>query len=226
MTEKGGNVGAVIAACGNVTLKSMEDLNIPYDEIHFGQPNADLYIDRAVACASADAEKDIGWRLKDRKGMPEDGMVAARHFNEVQLSGDYVIKTASTAVLRGEIFFYQHVPEDIADIFPELISCSTGPYTVGKLEKDGPPCPTDAVSGLVMPSSPRSSGPISSMTLQRIRGVTFSHLVTSRCLTPGRLQLFLKALRRIHSSPGDPSTTIPLAEINLGDNYLPKLRKR
>jgi hypothetical protein len=238
MLEMRGNVGAVIAACGNSTLKSMEDLNIPYDEIHFGQPNADLYIDRAVACASVDTEKDIGWRLKQRPGQANNGMIAARHFNEVQLQGAYVIKTAATSVLRGEIFFYQHCPADIADIFPSLVSCSTGGVRADAPAKGAAAAPPEPGSraasaaaasshgeaGLVDPT--RSSGPISSMTLQRINGVTFSHLITSRCLTPGRLQLFLKALRRIHSSSGDPDTLIPHGSIDLGQNYLPKLRRR
>lgn len=240
MLEKQGNVGAVIAACGNSTLKSMEDLKIPYDEIHFGQPNADLYIDRAVACASVDTEKDIGWRLSQRPEQGDNGMVAARHFNEVQLQGGYVIKTAATSVLRGEIFFYQHCPPDIADIFPALVSCSTGGGDGDAPVREGAAAPpeTNAGScaagdatasshgeaGLVDPT--RSSGPISSMTLQRINGVTFSHLVTSRCLTPGRLKLFLKALRRVHSSSGDPATLIPRDSVDLGQNYLPKLRKR
>jgi hypothetical protein len=240
MLEKQGNVGAVIAACGNATLKSMEDLQIPYDEIHFGQPFADLYIDRAVACASVDTEKDIGWRLNRRPEQGENGMVAARHFNEVQLQGSYVIKTAPTSVLRGEIFFYQHCPPDIADIFPSLVSCSTGGGNADTSVTESAAAPSDASAGscaaggaatssqggagLVDPT--RSSGPISSMTLQRINGVTFSHLVTSRCLTPGRLRLFLKAIRRIHSSPGDPATLVPRDLVDLGQNYLPKLRKR
>lgn len=298
MLELNGNVGAVIAACGNQTMTSMAALHIPYDEIHFGQPNADLYIDRAVACASVDTEKDIGWRLKGGKGNSVDGMIAARHFNEVQLDGEYVIKTAATSVLRGEMFFYERVPADIADLFPRLVSSSAQredqregeassrpaaraarapPLPACKLDMSAlssalhspkgsangngaagttgsDPAASDpvaaapaaaaafspaaaaasvrhggtppALSGLVVPSSPRSAGNVSSMTLQRIHGVTFSHLVTSRCLTPGRLQMLLSALRRTHSSSGDAPSHIPPSEIDLGANYLPKIRTR
>lgn len=276
MLDLNGNVGAVIAACGNVTLQSMAKLDIPYDEIHFGQPNADLYVDRAVACASVNAEKDIGWRLSGQKGSLAEGVVAARHFNEVQISGDLVIKTAATSVLRGEMFFYSRMPADIADLFPRLLSSSddkdkegrphstsrngtppvlSAPPNVqiaeaaaaaaGERHGDGadavpaarsggalPAKPSPLVrvsaeaSGLVVPPSPRSSGNVSSMTLQRVSGVTFSHLVTSRCLTPGRLRLLLSALRRLHSSEGDPASLLPEAEVDLGANYLPKLRKR
>jgi len=276
MLDLNGNVGAVIAACGNVTLQSMAKLDIPYDEIHFGQPNADLYVDRAVACASVNAEKDIGWRLSGQKGNLAEGMVAARHFNEVQISGDLVIKTAATSVLRGEMFFYSRMPADIADLFPRLLSSSddkdkeprlhstsrngtppvlSAPPNVkiaeaaaaaaGERNGDGAdavpaarsggalPAKTSPLvrvsaeaSGLVVPPSPRSSGNVSSMTLQRVSGVTFSHLVTSRCLTPGRLRLLLSALRRLHSSEGDPASLLPETEVDLGANYLPKLRKR
>lgn len=40
-----GDQGQVIARVGKITLDWLEKNNIPYDEIHFGKPNADLYID-------------------------------------------------------------------------------------------------------------------------------------------------------------------------------------
>ena len=54
-------------------------------------------------------------------------MVAARHFNNVQLEGNYVVKTAAESVLRGEIFFYEHMPDDVAHLFPALISSFNAP---------------------------------------------------------------------------------------------------
>merc|ERR1719163_2105810 len=64
------------------------------------------------------------------------------------------------------------------------------------------------------------------MTLQRIDGVTFSHLATNRCLTPGRLTLLLQSLLRMHSSEGDPGSRVPPEELDLPANYLPKVEKR
>ena len=40
-----GNVGQVIARQGLVTLGWLERHGIPYDEIHFGKPQADVYLD-------------------------------------------------------------------------------------------------------------------------------------------------------------------------------------
>ena len=60
---------------------------------------------------------------------------------------------------------------------------------------------------------------------RQVRGVTFSHLVTNRSLTPGRLRLLLAALRQLHSSTGDAASSRQLADLSICANYLPKLRK-
>lgn len=40
-----GNTGKVLARVGQLTLDWLENYDIPYDEIHFGKPYADIYID-------------------------------------------------------------------------------------------------------------------------------------------------------------------------------------
>jgi capsule biosynthesis phosphatase len=40
-----GNLGMVSARISLITLKWLEEYNIPYDEIYFGKPHADIYID-------------------------------------------------------------------------------------------------------------------------------------------------------------------------------------
>jgi capsule biosynthesis phosphatase len=40
-----GNVGMVVARVGEITLAWLKRHDIPYDEIHFGKPWADVYID-------------------------------------------------------------------------------------------------------------------------------------------------------------------------------------
>jgi len=49
METCGGDVGKVMAKVGNMTLQWLEEFDIPYDEIYFGKPVGDVYIDdRAV----------------------------------------------------------------------------------------------------------------------------------------------------------------------------------
>ena len=40
-----GNVGMVVARQGRVTLDWLERHGVPYDELHFGKPHAQIYID-------------------------------------------------------------------------------------------------------------------------------------------------------------------------------------
>ena len=266
MQEKNGNVGAVVAAIGNMTLQKLEELNIPYDEIHFGQPYAHVYVDSSVACSALETEKDLGWRISGAREQLTPGMVAARHFNNVQIEGEYVIKTAARALLRGEIFFYEHMPADISHLFPALISSfsnppprSPPPLSPRKSSDSSlspkavaAPVPPEAVSlrldahvdaqaredshdpasAAAAAASAAGAAPdaedhgVASLTLQRVQGVTFSHLVTNRSLTPGRLVLLLKALRELHSSSGDQATLLPVGEVSFCANYLPKITKR
>ena len=259
MQEKQGNVGAVVAACGNQTLHTLEEFQIPYDEIHFGQPYAHVYVDASVACSALDTEKDLGWRVAGERESLTPGMVAARHFNNVQIEGEMVTKTAARALLQGEIFFYEHLPADIAHLFPAVVSSftadpprsspaqsprgeihvtfqpdvtdgtlSTAPASAAGADDEG----HDAAGAAAAAASQAGSAPgsadhgVASLTLQRIRGVTFSHLVTNRSLTPGRLVLLLKALRQLHSSSGNAATLRALDKISICANYLPKIKKR
>lgn len=176
---------------------------------------------------------------------------------------EYVIKTAARSLLRGEIFFYEHLPSDVAHLFPALVSSfaadpprsspgasprTTNPTDVsdkfpsggeGSLVDAHPAAAAQAAEDALDPAgaaaaaaSAAGTAPgttdngVASLTLQRIRGVTFSHLVTNRSLTPGRLVLLLKALRTLHSSTGDPATARPVGQISFCANYLPKIRKR
>ncbi len=55
MATQEANLGKVMKNIGKVTLDWLEQYQIPYDEIHFGKPNANLYIDdRALRFQSWD----------------------------------------------------------------------------------------------------------------------------------------------------------------------------
>jgi capsule biosynthesis phosphatase len=61
------NVGKVMRNVGKITLDWLERYQIGYDEIYFGKPNADIYIDdRAVRFASWDSITEDAL-LKDAK---------------------------------------------------------------------------------------------------------------------------------------------------------------
>lgn len=45
METQGANVGKVLRNIGKITLDWLDKYKIPYDEIYFGKPNAQVYID-------------------------------------------------------------------------------------------------------------------------------------------------------------------------------------
>jgi capsule biosynthesis phosphatase len=66
MKTCGGNVGQIIARQGLVTLEWLKLHGIEYDEIHFGKPHADVYIDdNAVRFTSWDQISDLGSSLPE-----------------------------------------------------------------------------------------------------------------------------------------------------------------
>lgn len=65
MKSCNGDVGKVLARVGATTLEWLERHGFEYDEIHFGKPNADLYID------------DRALRFEDWASLTEPVIVAA-----------------------------------------------------------------------------------------------------------------------------------------------------
>jgi hypothetical protein len=107
LTHKG-NVGAVIADVGSVTMDSLKKLNIPYDELYFGKPYAHCYIDDYAVNALVDTHKEIGW-LEEQKSTSDQSMIAARDFHQVNVAGGKVTKSSEQG-LAGETYFYRNIP--------------------------------------------------------------------------------------------------------------------
>jgi capsule biosynthesis phosphatase len=56
-----GNIGKINADIGKITFETLENFNIPYDEIYFGKPYADFYIDDLGVSCFDDLEKELGY---------------------------------------------------------------------------------------------------------------------------------------------------------------------
>jgi len=114
MATHKGDVGKVVADIGRITFDTLEKFNIPYDEIYFGKPHADIYVDDLAVSAFADLEKELGYY---------DTSILPRDFNSI---GAGFIETyrkesvGSSADLSGEIYFYSNIPQPIKDMFPVM----------------------------------------------------------------------------------------------------------
>lgn len=122
MKTHGGNLGRVNRDIGQVTFETLEKLEIPYDEIYFGKPYADIYID----------DKACDPNFVDLKTGFYNTKIVPRSFNTVTTNGDQVTKTSRN--LSSEIYYYMNVPDSIKDLFPLLISSSDpGSYTIERV---------------------------------------------------------------------------------------------
>lgn len=107
-----GNVGSVIADIGFVTLETIKKFDIPCDELYFGKPYADFYIDDKAVNVFHEPQKEMGYYIND---------VDSRSFNSVHSVGDKIEKTSTGPNFEGELHWYNNIPEDIQHLFPSHI---------------------------------------------------------------------------------------------------------
>jgi capsule biosynthesis phosphatase len=108
MRTHGGNVGAVMADISKVTFDTLDKFDIPYDEVYFGKPYANFYVDDLAVNPSLSLDKTLG--IFNTNTTPRD-------FNKVEFQGNKVIKYTSN---KGEVFWYQNIPEEIKQYFPKV----------------------------------------------------------------------------------------------------------
>lgn len=125
MRTMGGNVGKVVKDVGKITLDTLDRFNIPYDELFFGKPQADFYIDDLAVSAYADLEKETGFYKTS---------LEERDFNQIsETKLDVIVKRSATDKLRGEIYYYQNMPASVRHLFPVFIHSGKNFYTVEKI---------------------------------------------------------------------------------------------
>lgn len=122
MRTHNGDVNKVIADVGELTKATLEKFSIPYDELIFGKPWANFYVDDLAVPAWADFGKWTGFHTPT---------VSSRKNNIVQIKKDHVIKNTSN---DGESFFYKNIPENIKSLFPQIISISDNEIKMEKVE--------------------------------------------------------------------------------------------
>lgn len=103
-----GNMGSTMADIGKVTFSTLDNFDIPYDEIYFGKPYADFYIDDLAINPSLSLDKSLG--IFNTNTPPRD-------FNKVEFDGDIVTKYTAN---KGEVYWYQNIPKGLENYFPKV----------------------------------------------------------------------------------------------------------
>jgi capsule biosynthesis phosphatase len=178
-----GNQGKLLADIGRITFDTLERFDIPYDEIYFGKPDADFYIDDKAVNSLLSVEKEIGFF--------EQKLIEPRYFNQLEKSSiETIIKKSDTDKLKGEIYWYTNIPNKVKDIFPLLLRYGDNWYE-----------------------------------MEKITGITISHLYLQEELKEDTLFHILGSIRRVHLSV-DNKHIANSTEKKIYDNYREKLVKR
>lgn len=126
MRTHGGNVGAVIADIGEITMNTLKEFDIPYDELFFGKPYAHFYIDDLMINPKTDLNKELGFYMED---------VEPRHFNKLIYDSETVTKLSDNNKLEGESYYYKEIQKySIKKYFPKLISSEKGKIVMEKID--------------------------------------------------------------------------------------------
>jgi capsule biosynthesis phosphatase len=174
MKTHNGNIGKINSDIGKITFETLDKLNIPYDEIYFGKPYADFYIDDLAINCFDDLEKELGYY---------NNKIEPRDFNIIHTgSVNTIIKHGD---LRGERYYYENIPVSLKDLFPIYLS-----------------------------------GNDTSITIEKINGVTVTDLYLSEMLNENTFIHILNSIVRIQKC----NSTTNSSEIY--DNYASKLIHR
>lgn len=104
--------GKLLADIGKITFDTLDKFDIPYDEIYFGKPYADYYIDDLAISAYDNFQKELGYYQNN---------IEPRHFNKISNINIQTYRKSGND-LSGEIYYYQNIPNEIKDMFPTMLN--------------------------------------------------------------------------------------------------------
>jgi capsule biosynthesis phosphatase len=112
------NIGRVMRDIAKITLDTLETLGIDYDEIIFGKPIADIYIDDKAINPYVNDISYFGFMFEKSEYIPNK--LDNNKYNTIIRRGNEIIKSGPCALLSGELYFYQNIPAQYKSLFPEL----------------------------------------------------------------------------------------------------------
>lgn len=167
------NVGAVIRDIGAQTMQTLADFGIPYDELLFGKPIADIYVDDRSVNPYRESIRAMGYLPPEEPVQPLN-MLPTNKYNTIEVQHDRVIKKGPTQYLSGEIYYYEHIPAETAlsMYFPRYYGSASNTTTT------------------------------STLILEHIKGIPFYTLYKSELLTQHHIAQLFDYVDILHHTPG------------------------
>lgn len=163
------NQGAVLADIGEITFKTLREFEIPFDEIIFGKPIADIYIDDRSINPYKNEMKLLGIMDFKEIKIPKN-KISNNKYNSIELENGIIKKTGLSNFLNGEIFFYKEISKipDLKSLFPEFYN-----YYNDNL--------------------------ISTIYIENINGIPLYYLFKYELLTTNHLSKLLSIVKKLHN---------------------------
>jgi capsule biosynthesis phosphatase len=118
MKTHNNNVGKVIKDIALTTINTLEKFDIQYDELIFGKPLADIYIDDKALNPYVNDESLFGLFYDNSEFI--HNKISNNKYNSIKKSRNIIIKNGPYKLMKGELHFYQNIPCEIKDLFPSL----------------------------------------------------------------------------------------------------------
>lgn len=190
------NVGAVIKDIAKLTIETLEKFQIPYDELLFGKPLADIYIDDRACNPFRNDFASMGLLsvLQPSSVFEPVNKLPNNKYNKVLVREKDVVKIGPLDVLKGEIAFYQSIPQERAcvDMFPTYRGSSI-------------------------------DGDMATLRIEYVKGIPLYHLYKAELLTDDivcQLFVYLDVLHNVNLHQSLPDLK------RVRDNYVTKLERR
>ena len=122
MKTHNGNIGKINSDIGKITFETLDKFNIPYDEIYFGKPYADFYIDDLAINCFDDLEKELGYY---------NNKIEPRDFHTIHTGSINTIVKGGN--LKGEKYYYENIPSCLKDMFPIYLIGNNTSITIEKI---------------------------------------------------------------------------------------------
>jgi capsule biosynthesis phosphatase len=198
MKTHNGNVGKVIKDIASVTIDTLERLNIDYDELIFGKPIADIYIDdRAINPYINDISYFGLFHDTNNAQQFIPNKINNNKYNKIRRCDEYIVKTGPHDILKGELFYYQNIPRGFENYFPRLID-----YTYVK--------DTNSID----------------LKIEYIEGIPLYYLYKNCLLTHSHIDKLFDILNNLHFYKDDSKHAICATNDNIKNNYIRKLTNR
>jgi capsule biosynthesis phosphatase len=137
MKTANNNLGVCLKNVAKDTFDNLEKNNIEFDEIYFGKPEADFYIDDKGFNPYLNIFNALGFSHLNEEYSKSKAMTnLTNKFNFIYRNENFIIKQGTVDSIEGEAFFYNSIKNtNIKHYFPKLYDIEKSPeYIVLKLE--------------------------------------------------------------------------------------------